>query len=221
MFSKLFASKMEKEMKAVCPPGTELMLQYKEGESITVSQMLKIFRDSVVLLGFFSKLRSKQITVKILSNGMSFDTVVKRMGTDKNGNALFYCQMPESFQRPKARPNHYKIYPNGSAKIILSTNRGEKSVLMPLFAVSDYGVVLANESGIDVKIGTKIFQALVTVGSMNGQLINMQVANVRTEKGPKGPLKLLSCVFTAEPRAINEMLSNAKSLAPKPKPKPK
>ncbi len=221
MFSNLFASKMEKELAQLCPEGTELMLYYRGDESFTVSQMLKIYRDSIVLLGFYSKLRTTEITVKVLSTGMTFDTEVRRLGTDKNGNAMFYCDMPKSFARPKAKPIHYHIYPNGSAKVLLTTNRGERSLSMPIWAVSDFGIVLSNESGVEVKIGTKLFQALVTVGSMNGQLCNLQVANVRNEAGPNGPLRLLNCVYTSEPRNLSEILSMAKSSVPKPKPKGK
>jgi len=222
LFSKLFASKIEKEMMQVCPPGSELMLQYRDSsESFIVSQMLKIYRDSVVLLGFYAKLRTKDVSVKILRSGLSFDTSVKRTGKDKNGNALFYCDMPTAITRPKASPSHFKIYPNGSVKLLLTTNRGEKSVVMPIWEFADYGLTLANETDVELKIGTKLFQALVTVGALNAQLVNMQVANSRMDTGPKGPVRLLSCVFTSEPRALTEMLSLAKGLVPKPKSKTK
>lgn len=221
MFSNLFASKMEKELQQICPPGTELMLHYRGAESFTVSQMLKIYRESIVLLGFFSKLRSAEITVKCLETGFTFDTEVRRLGSDKNGNAMFYCDMPKAVVRPKSRPIQYLIYPNGSAKVLLSTNRGERSVAMPIWAVTEFGVVLSNESGVEVKIGTKLFQALVQVGAMNGQLCNMQVANIRTENGPNGPLRLLSCVYTAEPRNLSEILTMAKANIAKPKAKGK
>lgn len=212
---------MEKELVQICPPGTELMLYYRGAESFTVSQMLKIYRESIVLLGFYSKLRSTEITVKVLSTGLTFETEVRRLGADKNGNAMFYCDMPKSISRPKTRPVQYHIYPNGSAKVLLTTNRGERSVAMPIWEVNEFGIVLSNESGVEVKIGTKLFQAVVTVGAMNGQLCNMQVANVRNEAGPNGPLRLLSCVYTAEPRNLSEILSMAKSSVAKPKPKGK
>ena len=188
MFSKLFASKIEKEMMQVCPPGSELMLQYRDSsESFIVSQMLKIYRDSVVLLGFYAKLRTKDVSVKILRSGLSFDTSVKRTGKDKNGNALFYCDMPTAITRPKASPSHFKIYPNGSVKLLLTTNRGEKSVVMPIWEFADYGLTLANETDVELKIGTKLFQALVTVGALNAQLVNMQVPIRAWIPDPKDP----------------------------------
>ena len=221
MFSRFFESKFEKEIKSVCQPGMELELRYSGGDTITVSQVIKIYRDSIVLLGFFAKLKVSELQVRIIDNGISFDTVIKRKGTDSKGNALFYCSMPVKLNYPKKRPEIFRIYPNGSCKILVSTNRGEKSVVLSMWALSESAIYLANKTNVNIKIGTKLFQALATVGTMGAQLCNMQVAKIRNEKHPDGDLSILSCLFTSPPRALPEMLSQAKSLAPKPKPKPK
>lgn len=216
-----FVSKIEKELKVLCPAGTELELRYRESESFTVSQMIKSYRGTIVLLGFFARLKAKEITVKILKSGISFDTVVNRMGTDKNGNALFYCSMPEKLIKATKKVDHFNIYPNGSAKLLVTTNRGDKSLVMPIFELSDYGVLLVNDTGVEVKIGTKLFQTLITVGSMGAQLVNMQVANLRNQSTPDGPKQMLSCVFSEEPRILNEMLSLARGLASESTPRAK
>lgn len=222
MFGNLFTSKEEKAFKAAIPMGSELEISYTGIDTHTISQLLKVDSKSVTLLGFRGKLRSKEISVKVLRSGMSFETVIRRAGSDKNGNPLFYCDFPKKLNRASKPVQIYKIYPSESqAKILISTNRGEKSVVFPIWEVSEFGISLVNKANIGFKIGTKFFQAMVTVGSLNGQLINMQVAKLRNEKTPDGVMQVLTCVWTDEPRALSEILSQGKSLAPKPKPKPK
>lgn len=222
MFGNLFTSKEEKAFKAACPLGSELQIGYVGVETSTISQLLKVDSKAITILGFTGKLRSKEISVKVLRNGVTFDTVIRRSGADKNGNPMFSCDFPKKLNRSPKPVQIFKIFPSEStAKILISTNRGEKSILFPIYEVTEYGLSLVNKANIAFKVGTKFFQAMVTVGSMNGQLLNMQVAKVRNEKTADGVIQVLSCVFTEEPRALSELLSQGKSLAPKPKPKPK
>ncbi len=218
MFSNLFSSKMEKELKTLSMGAPELELRYSGGDSITVSKMIKINRDSLVLLGFPGKLKKNKIAVKILANGARFETTILRQGLDNKGQIIFFCQMPEKIIPPSASARRLVINSQGSARVIVSTNYGEKSLTLPIWDISENGLSLLNTSKVQIKIGTKLFQSLLTVGTIKGHLADLQVANVRNHRNGKVNIPLLSCLFIHPPRTISEMLSMAKSLAPKPAP---
>ncbi|MDJ0840271.1 MAG: hypothetical protein QNK37_27420 [Acidobacteriota bacterium] len=216
VFSNLFTPKIEKDLKALAAKGPELELRYTGGESISVSKILKIYRNTIQIIGFFGKLKQKDLEITMLATGISFQTQVTRVGNDQLGNPVFFCSMPERI-KPRPKPlQKYRINMKGKAKLLVTTKQGERSVVLPVYEISELGITLANDSKIGIKIGTKFFQGMVTIGEGQSHLCDMQVANVRPVK--KDTPELLVCAFSREPRAIGEMLSVAKGLAPKPKP---
>lgn len=212
MFSKLFGSKMEKDLKAFIEKSPEVVMRYRDNENVIPSRILKIFRDTLVIMGFPGKLQQREFHVRLQLNGVGFDTAVSKVGKDKAGKAVFYCKLPERLLPPGKDYRRFIIHPNGSAKVLVSTNKGEKSLKLPIYDLSEMGINLVNETDVAINIGTKFYQSLVTIGGGQAHLIDMQVANLR--KGPAG--LMLCCGFTTPPRALSEMLSTAKGLVPKP-----
>ena len=217
MFSLLFGSKMEKDLKAFVEQSPDVVLRYKDGQTVIPSRILKVFRDSMTIMGFPDTLKQKEIHIRLQLNGVGFDTVISKIGRDKEGKVLFYCKMPERLLPPNKGYRRFVIHPNGTARVLVSTNRGEKSLKLAIYDISELGMNLVSDSDVGVKIGTKFYQSMVTVGGGQAHLVDMQVCNLR--KGPAGVM--LCCGFTTDPRGLSEMLSAASGLAPKPKPGPK
>jgi len=219
MFSSIFGSKIEKELKAQIQNGPELEVRYEGGDASTISLVVKIFHNSITILGFNSKLKDNRLDIKILATGYSFRTKILRTGKDSAGSPLFFCKMPEKLKPPTKRVQRHRIYPNGSAKLLLNTNRGEQIVTLPIWEFCEYGVILANTSKVHIQMGTRLFQAMLTIGGGQTHLVDMQVANLRKRK--EEPQLLLVCLFSKPPRLLSELLTQAKGLVPKPKPAPK
>lgn len=214
MFSNLFSSKLEKDLKALQDRGRELELRFEDGESLAISQLLKVLRNKVVILGFREKLKNPNIICTFLHNGASFKTKVMKKGVDSNGNSLFYCALPEGVKMGKIQ-RHLIKGKESQCKVLVSTNKGDKSVLMPVWEITELGATLVNNSNVHINIGTKLFQTMMNIGT-GGQahLVDLQVAGTRKE----GSGQMLICAFSREPRGKSEMLSAGKGLAPKPKP---
>lgn len=219
MLSAFFGSKIEKEFKQLLKDAPELEIRYAGEEEYAVSRLRKVFRDSLIIGGFKGALRKKELEIRILSNMTSFKTEVIRTGIDNNGNPIFYVKIPAKLSMATgAARKRFVIHPNGKVKVLLSTNRGQKSLELKIFDIGEGGISMINDSKIGFKPGTKLYQTMVTIGSMGEQLVDLLVANVKTRQTEEGPQQLLICTFKKQPRALKEMLSVAQSLAPKPKP---
>lgn len=221
MLNLFFGSKIEKEIKELCKVSPHVILRYPEGNDFTVSQIVKVFRDSLVVIGFGGKLKSRDFVVTFTDNHASFKTSVLKSGTDSSGRVLFYLKMPEKLLPPSPAMRRHKIYPNGKAKLLLSTKAGQKTVELTVYDFGEIGLTVVNDSSVDIKVGTSLFQALVSVGQMNAQLCDMVAAGVRRTKMENKVVDLIFCPFKKPPIKLSEMLSAASGLAPKPKPKKK
>ena len=213
MFSNLFGHKLEKDLKnLVAGKGPELTWHYRDSEAHQVSKVMKLFRDSMVILGFSGKLRQREIEITFLGNGVRFQTSITRSGPNKLGQSLFHCRMPEKLLPPKAQFQRFRINGAGNLRLMVGTMRGDKSLVLPLYEVSTLGLNLINDSDVEIKVGTKFFQAMASIGSGNqSHLVDLRVANVRPQKIDGKTLPLLVCAFTHEPRSLGEMLSQAKA----------
>ena len=219
VLSLFFGSKIEKDLKAMAAEHPECEVAYagSDEEAFTATRMIRVVRDSVVILGFPGKLKQRQLRIRSLFNGLSFETTLTGQSKDKLGQLLFHCKMPEKLM-PTPGFRRYKVYPNGSAKIILSTNRGETSVNLPLWEVSEFGITLVNNTRTEVKVGTRLYQSMVQVGGGQAHLVDMQVANIRLQQLEDKKFPLLICGYSKPPRGLTEMVGVAKTLAPKPPP---
>ncbi|CAM2007836.1 hypothetical protein [Acanthopleuribacter pedis] len=219
MLSAFFGNKIEKEFKQLLKEAPELEIRYAGEEEYAVSRLRKVFRDSLIIGGFKGALRKKELEIRILSNMTSFKTEVIRTGIDHNGNPIFYVKIPAKLNMAgNAARKRFVIHPNGTVKILLSTNRGQKSLVLKIFDIGEGGISIVNDSKIGFKPGTKLFQTMITIGSMSDQLVDLLVANVKNRQVGDSMQQLLICTFKKQPRALKEMLSAAQSVAPKPKP---
>lgn len=222
VLSLFFGSKIEKELKALAAEHPECDVGYAGSEepSFTATKILRVVRDSIVILGFPGKIKQKELRLRSLSTGITFDTVLSGSNSDKLGQLLFHCKMPEKLGHiPGFR--RYPVYPNGSAKIILSTNRGETSVKLPVWEISELGITLVNNTRTEVKIGTRLYQAMVEIGGGQAQLADFQVANIRLQDMGDKKFPLLICSYSRLPRGLTDLINVAKTAAPKPAPKKK
>lgn len=215
----LFASKMEKDLKALVKVGPELEVRYPDSEKVTFSALTAIYRNSIVILGFTDELRSKDLELRFVHNRVGFRTSIEKQGRDKNGRRLFHCSMPAKLFRPTAQEaQNYRIYPNGGhAKVLISTNRGNKSVLFPVYALASGSISIVNKSDVQVKLGTRLYQSMVAIPGAAEVLVDLIVAAVRKPPSPDVEGPILVCLFETPPRKLDQMLSASKSLAPKPK----
>jgi len=215
VFANIFPTKIEKDLKALMQMGPELVFRYENNDTASVTVLMGVNRKNLVILGFSGTLAHAELLVTFLVNGARFETRVLRRGNDSRGNTLFYCSLPERIV-PDRHFQRHRINGQGTAKILVTTNRGDKTSVLPVLEVSTSGLHLENKSGIQIKVGTKLFQTLVTVAGGASHLVDLQVAGVRAARGTVG--ERLVCAFTHEPRALTEMLSAARAVAPKPKP---
>lgn len=219
MLSALFGSKIEKEFKQLLKDAPELEIRYAGEEEYAVSRLRKVFRDSLIISGFKGTLRKKELEIRIISTMTSFQTEVIRAGVDSGGSPIFYVKIPAKLNMAdSAARKRFVIHPQGKVKILLSTNRGQKSVELKIYDIGEGGVSIINDSKIGFKAGTKLYQTVVTIGSMSDQLVDLLVANVKNREVGGEPQQLLICTYKKPPRALREMLTVAQGLAPKPKP---
>jgi len=215
LLSALFGSKIEKELKALLERAPELEVRYRDGETFTVSRLLKIFRNRIVISGFAGKLQKPDLTVTVLLNGAQFNTRVIKRAYDSAGRWLFFCDMPEAI-RPPSRPLQKQVLRGvGTVRALLSTNRGERSVEFPIWDCSVLGMTLINASGVEARAGVKLYQAMVHIGPMQPQLVDLMVVSSRKRNLGGKPQNALTCVFNREPRGLSDILAAAKSAAPR------
>ena len=221
VLSLFFGTKIEKDLKAMLEH-PECVISYvgEQEEGFTATRLMRVMRDSIVILGFPGKVKTKQLRISSLYNGLSFETTLTGQSKDRMGQLQFYCKMPEKLI-PTRGFRRYHIHKNGSAKIILSTNRGETSVNLPIWDISELGVTLVNTTRTEIKIGTRCFQSMVQVGSGQAQLTDFQVAHLKMQKVDDKKFPLLICCYTKVPRGLSDLVGQAKSIAPKPPPSKK
>jgi hypothetical protein len=216
----LFATKMEKDLKALVKTGPELEVRYPDSDKVTFSILTTIYRNSIVIMGFTDELRSKDLELRFVHNRVGFRTTIEKQGVDKNGRRVFHCAMPTKLMRPSALDaQNFRVFPNGGdTKILMSTNRGNKSVLLPIFAVGAGGMTLVNKTDVHIKIGTRLYQSMVRIPGAPEALVDLIVAAVRKQPSPDIGGPLLMCIYEAPPRHFDAMLGAARSIAPKKKP---
>ncbi len=216
MLSALFGTKIEKELKALLEQAPELEVRYQDGETFTVSRLLKVYRNKVVLLGFTGKLKKPELRATFLANGAWFNTKVVTRAYDNAGRPLFYCKLPEALSPPAQPWQKHRIKGAGEVRALVSTNRGERSMELPIWECSSLGMTLINATDVEFRGGAKFFQALTTIGGMKPQLVDLQVASSRRLKLDGKLQTALTCAYLREPRALSELLAAAKSAAPPP-----
>lgn len=216
----LFASKMEKDLKALAKAGPELEVRYPDSDRVTFSMLTSVYRNGIVILGFADELRSKDLELRFVHNRVGFRTSITKQGQDKNGRRIYHCAMPDRLLKPSAQDAQlFRVFPQGGqAKVLISTNRGNKSVLLPIFAVGAGSLMLVNKTDVHIKIGTRLYQSMVDVPGSPESLIDLIVAAARKPPSPEVPGPVLTCLYETPPRRLEQLLSAAKSLAPKPKP---
>lgn len=216
----LFASKMEKDLKALAKIGPELEVRYPDSDRVTFSVLMTIYRNSIVILGFTDELRSKDLELRFVHNRVGFRTTIEKQGRDKNGRRMFHCTMPDKLMRPSQQEaKNFRVFPQGGdAKVLISTNRGNKSVMLPIYAVGFSGITLVNQTDVHIKVGTKLFQSMVKVTGAPEILTDLIVVAARKPPTPEVPGPLLICLYEMPPRHLDAILSAGQNLTPKKPP---
>ncbi|CAM2067360.1 hypothetical protein SCOR_18415 [Sulfidibacter corallicola] len=216
MLEIFFGSKIEKELKHLVKTAPELEVRYAGEENFTISQLRRVYRDSIVISGFSGQLRKKELEVRILANMATFQTTVIKTGTDQVGLPIFYCKIPAKFKAGSAAARkRYHVFPEGKIRVLLTTNRGEKGVELPIWDIGEGGISILNTSDVGFKLGTKLYQSLVTIGSGSQQLIDLQIINIKKQVEGGKAYQLMMCRYQKQPRAMNEIINAAKSVSPK------
>ncbi|MCB1050198.1 MAG: hypothetical protein H6510_09535 [Acidobacteria bacterium] len=207
----LFKSEIEKELERWQKECPELEIKFTEAKEASLSYVYTVNHDSILIAGFEGDLASVNLDVRNVENGYTFVSKILKRGKGSKGETLFLLSLPKKLYPPaRARDERITVYPKATFECIVTTNRGNQSVVFPVVDISLRGCALVNVSGVVFKMGTSLYQGMMRIDENQGVLVNCQITSIRRVVINGAEQEILGCKFTVAQELITPLLSQAR-----------